>query len=278
MAYFDEAGVLAGQMAAHYGMNEIYVHIIASGILFLSSLISIALLLQAIKGSGFRWPGVIHAMLYTGLIGFGEFVEHVFPLDPFLSNALHYLHHIAAPVALLFFYLGIEEFIKECTLPKEEIHTISDEVALGVFAGVFILAAFMGSLGESPFSAKIEGPFLLLILLPLLALAGFLVWRASHIRKSMITFYFPAFGLALSLLVLDIWAGRLGDVNRIASLYIIAHSLQTVFQVAAATTMLLFTAAVIEGIKEGILHTCEVTRTSKPRKNRKERNFRLDEQ
>jgi len=278
MPYFTEEKVIGGQVFAHYGMLEIYVHIVASLLLFLVSLLCIALLYQSIRNTRIRWPGLLHGFFYTGLIGLGEAVEHFFRWEPFLNTALHYLHHMAALAAMLFFYLAVNEYYYACSHPDEELPTISNEVAMGVLGGVMLVAIFMGSLAQTPWDVALEIPFLLLILIPLLLLTIILLNTTRRIRKSMLAFYFPALGAVLSLLVLDIWIGRLADAYKSASGYIIAHSLQNVLHAAVATLMLLFVLAIREGIREDVLYECEVSVKAPKRKRPSVKPFPLNKQ
>jgi hypothetical protein len=145
MVYFNEEDLLVGQMIAHHGMMEIYAHLAASGILFVVSILSVVFLLITFQRTKTVWPGIIYGFFYTGLIGFGEFADHLFQ-DPFMSTSLHYLHLSAAPFAMAFYYLGIEEYYYRCSHPDEELHTISNEVAIGAFAGILTLVFIMGGL------------------------------------------------------------------------------------------------------------------------------------
>jgi hypothetical protein len=279
MPYFNEERIIVDQFFAHYGMLEIYVHLMATAVLFIVSILSIVLLYDHFRKSGVEWPGIIHGFFYTGLIGLGEFLEHMFRWDPFLNTALHYLHHLAAPAAMVFFYLGIKEYYDKCSHPDEELHTISNEVAMGMFAGILTLAILMGGLAETPWDEGLEGPFLMLTLLPILGITAVFINTTRKIKKSMLAFYFPALGISLSALTIDIWMGRLSDVNNIASLYIVTHSLQNVLHAATATIMILFVFAVREGIREDILYQCEVTEKSKlNKKKERKRDFYLKEQ
>ncbi|RMF89214.1 MAG: hypothetical protein D6733_06730 [Methanobacteriota archaeon] len=279
MPYFNEEHIITDQFFAHYGMLEIYVHIVTSGILFAVSLLCAAFLYQSFRKSGVEWPGLVHGFLYTGFIGFGEFVEHIFRWDPFMNTSLHYLHYFAAPAAMIFLYLGVNEYYDRCSHPNEELHTISNEVAMGMFAAVLTLAIAMGGIAETPWDQRVEGPILILTIIPLLAITAIFINTARKIRKSMLAFYFPALGVSLSLLAIDIWLGRLGDVNSLASIYIVAHSLQSVLHAATATIMVLFVLAIKEGIREDILYLCEVTEKSVPRKKKvRKRDFDLTEQ
>jgi hypothetical protein len=277
MPYFNEKDLIVDQFSSHHGMNEIYAHLYAAGLLFAVSIISIIILYHTFIKSRVEWPGIIHGFFYTGMIGLGEFAEHFFK-DPFLNTALHYLHHIAAPAAMVFFFLGINEYYYRCSHPDEELHTISNEVAMGVFAGILTITIVMGGLAGTPWDERLEGPFLILIIIPLLAITSIFLNTTRKIKKSMLAFYFPAFGVTISALAIVIWFGRFGDVNKIASLYIIAHSLQNFLHAATATLMVLFVIAFREAIKEDILY-CEVTEKTKLKKLKKQKkDFDLVEQ
>jgi hypothetical protein len=267
MVYFNEEDLLVGQMIAHHGMMEIYAHLAASGILFVVSILSVVFLLITFQRTKTVWPGIIYGFFYTGLIGFGEFADHLFQ-DPFMSTSLHYLQLSAAPFAMAFYYLGIEEYYYRCSHPDEELHTISNEVAIGAFAGILTLVFIMGGLAGTPWDNRLEGPFLILIILPLLFLTGLFIKITRKLKKSMLAFYFPLMGITLSALIIIIWLGRVGDVNKNAALYIVSHSLQNVFHVATATVMILFVLAIREGLRENILHMCSVTEKSKLKKRK----------
>ena len=277
MPYFNDQGVIVEQFFSHHGMLEIYTHLFASAILFTVSIATAAFLYVVFSKAHIEWPGIIHGFFYTGLIGFGEFAEHFFQ-DPFINTGLHYLHHIAAPAAMLFFYLGINEYYDRCSHPTEEIQTISNEVAMGVFAGIMTVIIIMGGIAGTPWDERLEGPFLVLIIVPLLAVTAVFINTTRKIRKSMLAFYFPALGVVLSALTIVIWAGRFGDVNEIAPLYIVAHSLQDVLHAATATVMVLFVLAIREGIREDVLYQCEVLEKSELKKKKPRPALNLEEQ
>ncbi len=180
---------------------------------------------------------------------------------------------------MVFFYLGINEYYDKCSYPKGDVYTISNEVAMGAFAAISFIVIIMGGIAGTPWDETLEIPFLMIIILPLLIVTAVFINTTRRIKKSMLAFYFPALGIALSALTIDIWLGRVGDVHNIASLYIIAHSLQDVFHASLASVMILFVLGIREGISEEILYTCEVTEKSRPRKRReKKREFNLEEQ
>lgn len=251
-------------------MLEIYVHIIAAGILFMAALAASAYLFNHFNRHKVVWPGLIHGFFYTGLIGLGEFLEHIFRWDPFINTSLHYLHHLAAPVAMVFFYLGINEFYDRCSHPDDEVHTISNEVAMGMLAGILMIVFFMGSLAGTPWDERLEGPFLILILIPLIVITWLLIKTSKRIKKTMLAQYFPALGVSLSLLTVVIWLGRFSDLNKISTLYIVTHGLQDTLHIITATIIVMFTLSIRESMRENILFDCDVTVKS----NRKEKKGR----
>ncbi|MFQ6136401.1 MAG: hypothetical protein ACE5PM_04385 [Candidatus Hydrothermarchaeales archaeon] len=116
---FDSGKLLIEQFFDHHGMMEIYAHIYASAFLFLASLVAVYILYRMlVMESPFTWLGVIAGMIAVGLIGLGEAAEHFFP-DPFAHDFFHYMHMIAAPVALFFLYRGAREFIEESKYESE---------------------------------------------------------------------------------------------------------------------------------------------------------------
>ncbi|MFQ5887868.1 MAG: hypothetical protein ACE5HY_04145, partial [Candidatus Hydrothermarchaeales archaeon] len=199
----------------------------------------------------------------------GEFVEHFFRWDPFLDSSFHYFHHIASPIALIFLYLGITEYHDKCSHPNEEIHTISNEVAMGVFAGSLTVAIIMGYLSLTPVGRKLGGLFFILIIVSILVTTIFIIKIARRITKSMLASYFPALGISLSVLTIEIWLARFAHVYNINSLLILSQSLQSILHTITATIMVLFVLAVRESIKEDILYTSVVTEKSKLKKQRK---------
>ncbi|GBE18593.1 MAG TPA: hypothetical protein ENH13_00695 [Euryarchaeota archaeon] len=279
MAHFNKQDMLVGQLYSHHGLNEIYGHLIVAAILFLVSVVCAALLYRLFQKTQIEWPALLYAFIYTGLIGLGEFAEHFFT-DTFLNTVLHYTHLLAAPGAMVFFYLAIREYHYKCSYPDEELNTVSNEASMGVFVTIITITVLLGGLAGTPWDETLEGPVLIVILLPMIALSALLIRAAGKIDKSNLTVYFPVFGAVLSGLTLTIWIGRFADVHQIAMLYIAAHSLQNVFHAGMATLILLFTRMIRREIRDDTLFKCRVNELSKhwEKKLEPKRRFNLDEQ
>ncbi|MFQ6136342.1 MAG: hypothetical protein ACE5PM_04080 [Candidatus Hydrothermarchaeales archaeon] len=257
---FGAEKLLIDQFFDHHGMMEIYAHIYASIFLFLASLVAVYVLYKIlVMESPYTWSALTVGMIAVGFIGLGEAAEHFFPLDPFSHDLFHYLHMVAAPVALFFLYRGSKEFIEESSNASElgtegRIKPMSSDTIMAIFGGMVILVVVLAMMSETPWDPYIEGPFIYLTLIPTLVLAYMLLQQARHTTESIVMVFIPIIAVAVSLLVFDIMLGRLMDIWGLAPLYVITHVVQNVLHVATGTILLLFSITTYRANKLGIIY------------------------
>ena len=257
---FGAGKVLIEQFVDHHGMMEIYSHFYASFFLFFASLISVYILYRLlVDESPFTWPGITTAMIAIGLIGLGEGMEHLFPNDPFTHDFFHYLHMIAAPIALYFLYIGAKEFIAEFENSgkiggDDGLKPLSPDTIFAIFGGMTVFIVALAMVSGTPWDPYIEGPFIYLTLIPTLFLAYLLIQQARQTTESIVMIFIPLIAISVSMLVFDIMFGRLMDIWGFASLYVITHGAQNALHVATGTILLLFSIFTYRARKLGILY------------------------
>jgi hypothetical protein len=282
MPYFDENGVILGQLPGHYGISEIYTHLYAAFFLFFASLAAVAIVYTTLKKSKYSWPVLLGGMMYVGGIGLGEGIEHLPFLDPLIQSMGHYLHLISAPIAVFTLYLGMKETVALCKEgPKtEKLH--GTEIGMGIFAAASMAIVIMGYLAQTPWNERIESPVLLMIFLPTLFFVGLVISESRHFAESIEMLYLPILSIAVSFLTLDIWIGRFADEQGYASLYIITHSFQDTLLATTGAVILLFALNIWYSHRIGQLFVLGISsreeHTEKKPQPEKKKNFRVDEQ
>lgn len=259
---FDTGKVLINQFIGHHKMMEIYAHMYAATFLFIASLISVYILYKLLinESSPFTWPGITSGIIAVGLIGLGEAAEHFFPTDPFGYGFFHYMHMIAAPIALYFLYIGVKEFIEECKNGGAKmggdggIEPLSPDTIMAIFGGMVVLVVALAMLSGSPWGPYIELPFIYVTLIPTLILAYMLIRQSRHTTDSIVMIFIPIIAISVSLLVFDIKLGRLTDIYAFGQGYVITHVAQNVLHVATGTILLLFSICTYRAHKMGILY------------------------
>lgn len=259
---FDTGKVLINQFIGHHKMMEIYAHMYAATFLFIASLISVYILYKLLinESSPFTWPGITSGIIAVGLIGLGEVAEHFFPTDPFGYGFFHYMHMIAAPIALYFLYIGVKEFIEECKNGGAKmggdggIEPLSPDTIMVIFGGMVVLVVALAMLSGSPWGPYIELPFIYVTLIPTLILAYMLIRQSRHTTDSIVMIFIPIIAISVSLLVFDIKLGRLTDIYAFGQGYVITHVAQNVLHVATGTILLLFSICTYRAHKMGILY------------------------
>jgi hypothetical protein len=282
MVYFDESGVVLGQLSGHHNVFEIYAHLYASFFLFFASLIAITIVYYTLKKSVYSWPAILGGLLYVGLIGLGEGLEHLPFLDPFIQSMAHYLHLFSAPIAVFTLYLGMQETVAMCKKGPLNAKVHSTEIGMGIFAVASMGVVIMAALAHTPWNERIEGPFLLAIFLPTVFFVALVFWESRHFAESTEMLYLPILSIAVSFLALDIWLGRFADVNGLASLYILTHSFQDTILAATGGIVMLFALNVWYSHRIGRLFVCGVSSreemTEKKPTPAETKKFKVDEQ
>ncbi len=259
---FDTGKVLINQFIGHHKMLEIYAHMYAATFLFIASLISVYILYKLLinESSPFTWPGITSGIIAVGLIGLGEAAEHLFPTDPFGQGFFHYMHMIAAPIALYFLYIGAKEFIEECKNGGAKmggdggIEPLSPDTIMAIFGGMVVLVVALAMLSGSPWDPYIELPFIYITLIPTLILAYMLIQQSRQTTESLVMVFIPIIAISVSFLVFDIMFGRLMDIWGWAEFYVITHAAQVALHVATGTILLLFSISTYRAQKLGMLY------------------------
>jgi hypothetical protein len=282
MPYFDENGVIQGQMSGHYGMFEIYTHNYAAFFLFFASLASVAIVYITLKKSKYSWPVILGGLMYVGGIGLGEGIEHLPFLDPLIRSMGHYIHLISAPIAVFTLYLGMRETVALCKEGPLKAKLHGTEIGMGIFAAASMAVVIMGYLAHTPWNERIESPVLLLTLLPTLFFVGLVISESRHFAESTVMLYLPILSIAVSFLTLDIWIGRFADVQGYAGLYILTHSFQDTLLAATGAVILLFALNIWYSHRIGQLFVLGISsreeHTEKKPHPAKKKKFRIDEQ
>jgi hypothetical protein len=240
MVYFDESGVILGQLSGHFNMLEIYTHLYAAFFLFIASLIAIVIIFFTLRKSMYQWPAIMAGLFYTGLIGLGEGAEHFPFLDPFIQSMGHYLHLFSAPIAIYTLYIALKDTEAMCRLGPDKAKTHSISKGFLVFAAIMVGVVIMAFISKTPWNNRIEGPFLLAIMIPTIYLVGLVIWESRHFAVCCEMLFMPMLSIIVALLTLDILIGRLADVQRIANLYIVTHSFQDILLSLSAGLALIF--------------------------------------
>jgi hypothetical protein len=241
MVLFDSSGHLIDQISGHHGLLEIYAHIYASLFLFLVSLSSIGLLYYFFRSSIFRFQGLLNGLFYTGLIGLGETLEHVF-LSPKMGSFFHYLHLFAAPIAIIFYFFSLQEIFSK---KSEKIRKVDSKKSISVFSIFLTILLLLSSFSNATWDVEIEVPLVLVTVLPTLVLVGMLLEKSKIISDSALALIsLRVMLLGVSALTISILAGRYGDFAGKAQVYIIFHQLQNISHVVTGTALLIFVATI----------------------------------
>lgn len=241
MVLFDSSGQLINQIYGHHGLLEIYAHIYASLFLFLVSLVSIWVLYYFFRSSIFRFQGLLNGLFYTGLIGLGETFEHVF-MSPKIGSFSHYLHLLAAPIALIFYFFSLEEIFSKKPEGKRK---VDSKKSFGVFFTFLTILLLLSSFSNATWDAEIEVPLVLVTVLPTLVLVGMLLEKSKIISDSTLALIsLRIMLLGVSALTISILAGRYGDFTGKAQVYIMFHQLQNISHVVTGTALLIFVTTV----------------------------------
>ncbi len=241
MVSFDVNGVLVDQLAGHHGLLEIYAHFYASLFLFLVSVVSIFVLYYYFHSSIFKYQGLFNGIFYTGLIGLGECLEHVF-LEPTIGSFFHYLHLLAAPVALIFFLLSLGEIFGGTLVEGQRVDFRKSIMVLALFLLIIIV---LSGFSDETWDVEIEVPFVLITTVPTLVLVGVVLEKSKVISESTLALAsLRIILLGVSSLTISILAGRYGDFTGNAQLYIIFHQMQNISHVVTGTALLILVVTI----------------------------------
>jgi len=237
MVHFGVPGQFVGQLTGHYGLNEIYAHIFASMFLFTMSLIAIAMLFYYYRSSIIKVHGIWNGIFYTGLIGLGEALEHSFS-NITIGSMFHYLHLISAPIALLFYYVGIKEIFGK----KDKKFSVNQVVFLNfLFFGIVLVSVvILSQFSHTIWDFHVEEPFIILTAIPTMVLVGMVIEKSKVITEStLLLTSLRIVTIGVCFLTLSILIGRHADINKWANIYIIAHQTQNIFHVVIGTALVI---------------------------------------
>jgi hypothetical protein len=270
-----ENGLFVGQLLGSYGMSEVYVDIISGIFLFLASIIGILVAhfsfgakimightvtfkteqteLVSIRSPflrGFKvtfkiepgllgWQSASVGILYTGLIGLGESLEHI-PQSPFISNFFHYIHILAAPIALYFFYKALWHHHKKIREPVLLPSVIMATAILFLFTGV------LAGLSEMQFGYLIEESFLYITIIPTLIFFGIVVKLVVNIYEKHLIFIptISAIALSTTLVAFFILLGRFSDFLEYPKIYLFSTAMKDILLSTTGATILIYTIGV----------------------------------
>lgn len=278
-----ENGVLVNQLVGNYGMSGVYVEIFSGVLLFLSCITSIIIahatfgrdvlqrgflissLVISRRYEGIKmtepgllgWQTISAAMFYTGLIGLGESLKHLFE-NPLVVNFFHTLTIFAPPVALYFFYIGIKKHIN-----REYDTVILPIVFWGTVA--FLYAVAVIAIFASYYEGIVEVIFYL-ALLPVLILAGILMGMALRSYSKHIIFIPAASMMAImtALLVISMLIEKMSIIYRVGDVYVVSQVAKDILLSMTAASVLIYTGATQVALK----HLSEGAPKGSPKKEK----------
>jgi hypothetical protein len=221
-------------------MLEQIVNIYGGLILIFNVLVSILIIYKNFRGSKVAWPSIMAGTMSAGFIGLGDALEHLIPgSNPLPSEAMHYLQLIAGPVALFLIYTGLKEYTS-----TKEIKPLTANKLILILAATLLFPVVIATQAHQRLDPNIEGPFLIVTILPTLVIAFFLLnlARKSFEEHSSMVLYISFVGIATTLLTIWSFVTRMGDVGLLdnAFLYVNGQALTDLTESAAATAILSF--------------------------------------
>jgi hypothetical protein len=168
----------------------------------------------------------------------------------------HYLHLISAPVALIFYYLGIKNIFEKkdkMSISKTKVFFLNFLFLLFVLITVGLLSRY----SQAIWDFEVEEPFIFLTVLPTLILVGMLLEKSKVITEStLLLASLQILAIGVCILTLSILLGRHADINKWANIYIIAHQIQNIFHVVVGTALvaMVLTLSQVRKIVERISH------------------------
>jgi hypothetical protein len=243
MVSFDLKGQLIDQITGHHGLLEIYSHLYSGFFLFIVSLISLGVLYFYFKSSIFKYQGLLNGIFYTSLIGLGEILEHIF-LGPTIGSLFHFLHLLAAPIALVFYLLSLGETFNRTPQKSSNADT---KKSIAVFFLFLSTITLLSSFSSVTWDVEIEVPFVLLTTLPTLMLVGVVLEKSKIISEHTVALMsFRVMLLGVSFLAISILAGRYGDFAGKAQVYIVFHEIQNISHVITGTALFIFVVTIAQ--------------------------------
>lgn len=239
MVYF-EGNLLIDQAIGRHNMYEQIVNNYAGLFLTFASLIGILIIYKNFKGSKIAWPSIMAGMVSAGFIGLGDAGKNlIMGINPLPHESLHYLSMIGGPVALILLYTGLKEYTA-----TKEIKPMSSFKLSIILIATLLIPVGLATQAHQRLDPHIEGPFLLVTVVPTVIIALLLLNKArtSFAEHSTVVLGISFVAIATTLLTLALLAGRLGDVEMLNDglLYVNGRAISDLMHAATATTILSF--------------------------------------
>jgi hypothetical protein len=158
---------------------------------------------------------------------------------------------LGGPVALFLLYTGLKEY----TSTKDIKHLTANKL-LVILAATLLIPVVLATQAHQRLDPNVEGPFLIITILPTLVIAFLLLnlARKSFVEHSNMVLYISFVGIATTLLTLWLFIARIGDVGFLdnAFLYVNGQALTDLTESATATAVLSFainTEVIIRSMK-----------------------------
>ncbi len=269
--------IVLNQFIGHYDISEIYVNLLAGTLLFLAS--AATLLITHIRFlfewqfqgntitirtdqteifsirspvlKGFTlavntqpgllgWKSITAGIFLIGLVGLGEAMEHLVKTQ-FNSVLFHYLHIIAAPLALYHIREGITFHAARKPEP-----VIMPKVILSIVAILFISSFFAG-LTETSVGNKVEEYFLYIIVIPISIYFGMIFSLVRKLYKDHPIYVPTVAAMVVFITLATIFAliARFAYFLDYPELYVLSHSLKDLSLAVSAAGVLMYTAGTL---------------------------------
>ena len=259
MVDFEE-GVLVGQFFGNYGMLEIYVNVLAGVFLLFASLAAIILTISygrslrseirligsSVGPGGIKmaerglpgWQYISMGVLYTGLIGFGEIMEHAFT-SPIAIIFYNYMTMLSPPIALYFYYIGIKKHIGKEVIVFPLVRFILINILFYILVGLLSLATEI-------YAETLRNFFVFFIVVPIIILSVIAFREAWRVYEKYLLFIptVSAMVLSTSVLALSILAGELSFILGLGDIHILMQGVTDVNIIVAGTSILAYGGAV----------------------------------
>jgi hypothetical protein len=242
MVYF-EGNLLIDQVQGHHNMLEQIVNNYAGMFLAFASVIGILIIYKNFRGSKFGWPAMGAGIISAGFIGLGDagknLITPITGINPFPHESLHYLGMMGGPVALFLLYTGLKEYTA-----TEEIKPLTKSRILLILMATLLIPVALATQADQRLDPDIEGPFLLVTVVPTIIIAVLLLIKAgsSFEEYSTVVLNVSFVAVATTLLTIGLLLARMGDVQMLnnAELYVNGNALVDIMHAVTATTIVTF--------------------------------------
>jgi hypothetical protein len=184
------------------------------------------------------WQYISMGVLYTGLVGFGEVMEHAFT-SPIAIMFYNYMTMLSPPIALYFYYIGIKKHIGKEVIVFPLVRFITVNVLFYILVGVMALAT-------ETYQEAVRNFFVFFLVIPIIALSVIAFKEAWQVYEKYLL-YIPsvsAMVLSTAVMALSILAGELSFIFGYGGAYIWMQGITDVNIIVAGTSTLTFGGAV----------------------------------